>query len=319
MLTEEELQTYRRAGKLVAEVREEIRPMVKPGETLLAIAEAAEGLIAQKGAKVAFPCNVSVNQIAAHYSPPANDNTRVGEDDLVKVDIGAHLDGYIADTAFTVATGTKGGMVQAVEHVLEEEIKAVRPGIDVGEIGAVVEETAKAAGFKPIRNLTGHSLTRWDLHAGLTIPNVKEKTDQVLNAGDVVALEPFITDGAGFVEDQKQVYIFRYLFDRPVRMRMTRELLRDVKRNYNTLPFAERWFAKRMSKLRLELTLRELVGVGALHPYHVLKERGDGFVAQAEHTVIVTEQGCEVITRSLPGLPVSESSAAPKSEPRTEP
>jgi methionyl aminopeptidase len=305
VLAEDELENYRRAGKLVAEVREEVRLMVKPGETLLAIAEAAEGLIVQKGGKVAFPCNVSVNQIAAHFSPPANDDTRVGENDLVKVDVGGHIDGYIADTAFTVATGTMAGMVQAVEHVLEEEIKAVKPGIDVGEIGGVVEETAKAAGFKPIRNLTGHSLSRWDLHAGLTIPNVKEKTDQVLNVGDVVALEPFITDGAGFVEDQKQVYIFRYLFDRPVRMRMTRELLRDVKRNYNNLPFAERWLAKRMSKLRLELTLRELVGVGALHPYHVLKERGDGFVAQAEHTVIVTEQGCEVITRSQPDLPQS--------------
>jgi len=271
--------------------------MIKPGETLVAIAEAVEGLINQKGAKPAFPCNVSVNQIAAHYSPPANDDSRVGEDDLVKVDIGAHLEGYIADTAFTVATGAKVEMVQAVERVLEEAIKAVKPGIDVGEIGRAIEETAKAAGFKPIRNLTGHSLTRWDLHAGLTIPNVREETGQVLKVGDVVALEPFITDGAGFVEDQPQVYIFRYLFDRPVRMRMTRELLRDVKRAYGNLPFAERWLAKRMSKLRLELTLRELVGVGALHPYHVLKERGDGLVAQAEHTVIVTEQGCEVITR----------------------
>ena len=297
MLTEEELQAYRRAGKLVAEVREEIRPMVKPGEKLLTIAETAEELIAKKGGKPAFPCNVSVNEVAAHYSPPADDDKVVKEGDMVKVDIGAHIDGYIGDSAFTVATGAKAEMVQAVERVLEEAIKAVKPSIDVGEIGRVVEETARAAGFKPIRNLTGHSLARWDLHAGLTIPNIKEETRQVLKAGDVVALEPFITDGAGFVEDQKQVYIFRYLFDRPVRMRMTREMLRDVKRAYGNLPFAERWLAKRMSKLRLELTLRELVGVGALHPYHVLKERGDGFVAQAEHTVIVTEQGCEVITR----------------------
>lgn len=297
MLTDEELQAYRRAGKLVAEVREEIRPMIKPGEELLTIAETVEELIAQKGAKPAFPCNVSVNQIAAHYSPPANDDTRVEEGDLVKVDIGAHFDGYIGDTATTVATGAKIEMVQAVERVLEEAIKVVKPGIDVGEIGRVVEETANAAGFKPIRNLTGHSLARWTLHAGLTIPNVKEATGQVLKVGDVVALEPFITDGAGFVEDQSQAYIFRHLLDRPVRMRMTRELLRDVKRAYGNLPFAERWLAKKMSKLRLELTLRELVGVGALYSYHVLKERGDGSVAQAEHTVIVNEQGCEVTTR----------------------
>jgi methionyl aminopeptidase len=297
MLTDEELQAYRRAGKLVAEVREEIKPMIKPGEELLAIAETVEELIAQKGGKPAFPCNVSVNQIAAHYSPPANDDTRMEEGDLVKVDIGAHFDGYIGDTATTIATGAKVEMVQAVERVLEEAIKVVKPGIDVGEIGRVVEETARAAGFKPIKNLTGHSLAQWNLHAGLTIPNVKEKTGQVLKAGDVIALEPFITDGAGFVEDKQQVYIFRYLVDRPVRMRMTREMLRDVKRAYGNLPFAERWLAKRMSKLRLELTLRELVGVGALYPYHVLKERGDGFVAQAEHTVIVNEQGCEITTR----------------------
>ncbi len=297
MLTEEEIEAYRRAGKLVAEVREQVRSIVKPGTTLLEIAEVVEDLIAQKGGKPAFPCNVSVNEIAAHYSPPADDDTSIGEGDMVKVDIGAHVDGYIGDTAFTIATGEKQELVQTVERALEAEIAAIKPGIDVGELGRLVEETVTAAGFKPIRNLTGHSLARWNLHAGLTVPNVKEETGQKLSVGDVVALEPFVTDGAGYVEDQKKVYIFRYLYDRPVRLRMARELLRDVKRAYDALPFAERWLAKKMSKLRLELTLRELVGVGALWPYHVLAERAKGKVAQAEHTVIVTEQGCEVTTR----------------------
>ncbi len=297
MLTEEELQTYRKVGKIVAEVREHVRTMVKPGMALLSIAEAVEDLIKQREARPAFPCNVSVNQIAAHYSPPADDDCEVKEGDLVKVDIGAHLDGYIADTAVTVATGVKIEMVQAVERALEEGIKVVKPGIDVGEIGKAIEDSAKASGFKTIQNLTGHGLARWNLHAGLTVPNISEKTGQKLDVGNVVALEPFLTDGAGFVEDAPQAYIFRYLRDRPVRMRMTRELLNTIKRSYSGLPFAERWLAKNMSKLRLELTLRELVSVGALHPYHVLKERGDGFVAQAEHTVIVSEGGCEVITR----------------------
>lgn len=297
MPSEEELQTYRKVGKLLAEVREEVRPLVKPGILLLEIAEKTEELIIQKGAKPAFPCNVSVNEVAAHYSPKANDNTAVKEEDMVKVDLGAHLDGYIADTAFTVATGEKDEMVQVVEQALEAAINAVKPGIDVGEIGQVVEETATAAGLKPVRNLTGHSLARWELHAGLTIPNVKGETGQKLEAGDVLAIEPFVTDGAGYVEDQKKIYIFRHLRDVPTRLRMSRELLRDVKRDYNGLPFAERWLAKRMSKLRLELTLRELMNGGALWPYHVLAERAKGKVAQAEHTVIVTEQGCEVTTR----------------------
>jgi methionyl aminopeptidase len=297
MLSEEELQAYRNVGKILAEVREQVRPMVKPGVKLLEIAESAEELVRQKGAKPAFPCNVSINEIAAHYSPPATDATVIKEGDMVKVDIGAHIDGYIADTAFTVATGEKAEMVQVVERALEAAISVIKPGIDVGEIGKVVEEVATAAGLKPIRNLTGHSLARWDLHAGITVPNVREETGQKLNLGDVLAIEPFVTDGAGYVEDQKKIYIFRYLRDMPTRLRMSRELLRDVKREYNELPFAERWLAKRMSKLRLELTLRELTGIGALWPYYVLAERAKGKVAQAEHTVIVTEQGCEVTTR----------------------
>lgn len=297
MVTEEEIEEYRKAGKLVAEVREQARPLVKPGVTLLEIAEAVEELIAQKGVKPAFPCNISVNEIAAHYSPPADDDTTIKEGDMVKVDVGVHVDGYIGDTAFTIATGEKQELVQTVERALEAEIGAIKPGIDVGELGRIVEETVTAAGFKPIRNLSGHSLARWNLHAGLTVPNVKGETGQKLSVGDVVALEPFVTDGAGYVDDQQKVYILRYLYDRPVRLRMARELLRDVKRAYDSLPFAERWLAKKMSKLRLELTLRELVGVGALLPYHVLAERAGGKVAQAEHTVIVTEGGCEVTTR----------------------
>ena len=297
LLSQEELEKYRMAGKLLAEVREQLRPLVKPDVSLLEIAETAEKLIIEKGAKPAFPCNVSVNEVAAHYSPPMEDSTVVKQGDMVKVDLGAHMDGYIADTAFTVATGEKAEMVQVVEKALEAAIAAVKPEVDVGEIGRVVEETITAAGFKPISNRTGHSLARWDLHSGLTIPNVKETLGQVLKVGDVLAIEPFVTDGAGFVEDQKGLYIFRYLRDVPTRLRMSRELLRDVKRDYNKLPFAERWLAKRMSKLRLELTLRELVGIGAFWPYYVLAERANGKVAQAEHTVIVTETGCEVTTR----------------------
>lgn len=297
MLREEEIQTYRKVGKLVSEIRERARSKVKPGVTLLSIAEYVEDLIRDMGAKPAFPCNVSLNQIAAHYTPPASDETRIEEGDLVKIDIGAQIDGYIADTATTVATGKNIEMVETIEHILEEAIKVVRPGIGVGEIGEVVEKTARASGFKPIQNLTGHSLARWALHAGISIPNIKEEPGEKIKAGDVLALEPFITDGAGVVEDQPQAYIFSCLGDRPVRTRMARKLLMDIRRLYGTLPFAERWLAKRVSRIRLELSLRDLISSGAIHPYHVLKERENGKVAQAEHTVIVTEDGCEVTTR----------------------
>ncbi len=297
MLQDQELEAYRRAGKLLAEVRERIRPMVKVGESLVRIAEEAERLIQEKGARPAFPCNVSLNEVAAHYSPPFDDPTVIKEGDLVKVDLGAHLDGYIADTAFTVATDEEGrALKEAAEKALEAAIAAVRAGVDAGEVGRAVEEAARGAGFKPVANLTGHALSRWTLHGGLTIPNTSVRTGQRLESGAVVALEPFVTGGAGYVEDTREVLIFRYLGERPVRLRMTRELLRDLKKTYNGLPFAERWLARRMSRLRLRLTLRELVDSGALWPYHVLVERAGKKVAQAEHTVLVTEGGCEVLT-----------------------
>jgi len=295
-LSEEELEKYRRVGRLLAEVREDLRKAVKPGVKVLEVAEMAEELIRQRGAKPAFPCNVSLNEIAAHYSPPADDQTVIGENDVVKVDIGAHLDGYIADTAFTVAWGENLRLVEVAEKALEAAIATIRSGIDVGEIGRAVQQTVEEAGFKPIRNLTGHSLARWDLHAGISIPNVAERTGQTLEEGDVLAIEPFVTTGVGFVEDRENVYIFRYQRDVPVRLRMTRQLLREIKQEYGTLPFAERWLSKKFSKIRLELCLKELVSGGALWPYHVLVERSGGKVAQAEHTVIVTEKGCEVTT-----------------------
>lgn len=331
-LSEEELETYREVGKIASEVREKALDMVETGQKLLVIAEEVEDLIREKGAESAFPCNLSLNEKSAHYSPPAEDDTEIEEGDLLKIDIGAHIDGYIADTATTVwvegeeesepdeeeseekseskADESEGGvenekeeepkgreMVRAVDQVLEDAIEAVKPGIDVGELGAVIEESAKEFGYEPINNLTGHNLKQWSLHGGISIPNVEKDTGDELEEGDVIALEPFITDGKGEVEDSPEVYIFRTMEGGQVSGRMALQTLRKIKSNYGSLPFAERWLMRDLSKIRLQMTLRELLASEAIHPYYVLKEVEDGQVAQAEHTMIVTEDGCEVTTR----------------------
>lgn len=297
MRSQEELEKFRNVGKLTAEVREEIRELVEPGRDLLLIAEKAEDLTREKGAKPAFPCNISLNEVAAHYSPPAADETKIEEGDLVTVDIGAHLDGYIGDTAMTIATDEKDQqMVETAELALKKAIKGIKSGINVGEIGGIIEKTVGEAGFKPIRNLSGHSLDRWSLHAGTTIPNVKEKSEKDLEEGEIIALEPFVTDGAGEVKSQPEAYIFRYLNDEAVSGRMALKTLRLIKRKYGKLPFAERWLAEDMSKIRLQMTLRELITSRSIYPYYILKEKENGKVVQAEHTLIVTDEGCEVTT-----------------------
>jgi methionyl aminopeptidase len=289
-----QLELYRKAGKIAAQVREKVREMVKPGVKILDIAQRAEDLIRELGGSPAFPCNVSVNEVAAHYSPPPWDETVIKEGDVVKVDIGVEVEGYIGDTAFTVGDEK---LVRAAERALEEAIRVVKPGIDVGEIGRAIEETVRSDGLKPIQNLTGHSLSKGELHGGLWIPNVRGETGQRIEVGQALAIEPFVTDGAGFVEDdERRAYIYSFLREAPVRTRMAREIMREIKERYPSLPFAIRWLAKGMSRLRLELTLRELRMAGAIRPYYVLVERAGGRVAQAEHTVIVTDNGCEVTT-----------------------
>ncbi|MEM2288977.1 MAG: type II methionyl aminopeptidase [Candidatus Hadarchaeales archaeon] len=289
-----EIELYRKAGKIAAQVRERLRAEVKPGVKILDIAKRAEDIIRELGAQPAFPANISLNEVAAHYSPPPWDETVIKEGDVVKVDIGVQVDGYIGDTAFTVGDER---LVSAAERALEEAVRATRPGVDVGEIGAAVERVARGSNLKPIQNLTGHSLGRWELHAGLSIPNVGGETGQKLEVGQVLAIEPFVTEGAGFVEeDERRIYIYSFLRESPIRSRMARELLREIKKRYPTLPFSIRWLAEGMSRLRLEITLRELRAAGAIRPYHVLVERAKGRVAQAEHTVIVTENGCEITT-----------------------
>ncbi len=333
-LDEEVREIYQEAGKITAEVREKAREMVEPGQKVLEIAEKVEDMIQSKGAKPAFPCNISINEKAAHYSPPDEDETEIEAGDLVKIDIGAHIDGYIADTAITVLAEeetdeeekTEGedseeveeeeqvseseaekseeeekwskekDMIETIEEVLSEAIKSVEPGIDVGEIGAVIEETAEKHGYVPISNLTGHNLERWSLHGGISIPNVEKETGDELEEGDVIALEPFITDGEGEVDDMPEVYIFRCLDKKNVSGRMAQQTFRKIKKNYGDLPFAERWLTEDLSRIRLQMTLRELLASEALHPYYVLKEVEDCKVAQAEHTMIVTEDGAEITT-----------------------
>lgn len=289
---------YERAGKIVAEVMKAAIDKVEPEFKLLDLAEFVEGLVEQKGAKVAFPCNISINEIAAHYTPQADDESRFKEGDTVKLDIGVHVDGFIADIAkSTVVGGGKSRLIDASERALKNAIKTIKPGALTNEVGEVVENTIKDAGFLPVSNLTGHMLKRWSLHGGLLIPNIRTRHGDEIREGDVLAIEPFATDGYGKVVDDRNAIIFRYLSDRPLRMREARDILAHVRTTYRSLPFAERWISNLVPKFKLNQALRQLVYSKAIYPYHILREKERGLVAQAEHTVIVTKKGCRITTK----------------------
>lgn len=284
------LEKYRKAGVILREVRENAVPRVKKGAKLLDVANAIEAEIVEKGGKPAFPVNISINQEAAHDTPGLDDVREFG-DDMVKVDIGVHVDGYIADTAVTVDLSGNPDLVKASRSALEQAIKIVKPGVNTGEIGAVIEETIEGFGFKPIYNLTGHGLERFVQHSEPAIPNKRIGQGVTLEAGQVIAIEPFATNGIGIVVEGPFIEIFSLLKVKPVRMPHERELLKQIL-EFNGLPFARRWLTGKF----VDRSLTSLMRQGIVHGYPVLVEHQHGLVSQAEHTMVITEDGCELTT-----------------------
>ena len=296
---EEVLEKHRKAGKILAKVADDSKRMIIVGEGLLDIAESIEKMIRDNGVEPAFPVNISLNEFAAHYTPEADCKKTLGEKDLVKIDMGVHVDGYIADMAYTVdLSGEQGKLVEAAEEALNAGIAEIKAGVQISKISEAIHAAFEKHGVKPIDNLTGHKLLQYILHPGVSIPNVRGNYEYTLSENEVFAIEPFGTNGAGHVVDTDQEEIFSLSNIGNVRMRETRRILNFIQEKYNLLPFAERWLAAEFkSKLLLRSSLRELMVLGLITPYPVLRDRDKGMVAQAEHTVIVTNDGCEITTK----------------------
>lgn len=295
---EEKIEKLLKAGEIAKEIKKEVLHLIKPGASLYEIAEFVEKRTIELGGKPAFPCNLSINEIAAHYTPYNGDKAVLKEGDYLKVDLGVHVDGYIADTAFTVRVGMEGDdLIEASKEALENAIAVIKAGVRINEIGKVIEETIRGHGFNPIVNLSGHVIERYKLHTGISIPNIYRPHDNYeLKEGDIVAIEPFATIGAGQVIETPPTLIYMYIRDRPVRLPQARTLLSYVKKNFSTLPFAYRWLQNLMPEVQLKLALIQLEKAGAFYGYPILKEIRGGLVSQAEHTVIVEKDGVLVTT-----------------------
>ncbi len=288
---------YLKAGKIGSMARELGRELVVEGASFREVADSIEFKIEQQGGKVAFPVNIAVDNIAAHFTPTSVDTQVFKKGMLAKIDVGAHVDGYIADSTFTKEVGTNRWheLIKASTEALEAAIDVTKPGIRAKEIGGAVERTIEAYGYTPITNLTGHSLRRYNLHAGLSIPNIMDGSDDIVKEGDAIAIEPFATNGAGRVAGRKSGNIYRMMRKRDTDDPQLNELIGKIYDEFRGLPFSERWVARQVKKPKP--VLRKLFRSGIVTTYPVLLEIEKGMVSQAEHTIIVTEKGCEVTTR----------------------
>ena len=295
----EELEKFRLSGRILRETREEMKGYVRENMLIIDVCEKAEGLIRSKGGKPAFPCNVSINEVAAHYTSPPNDTHRIPEGSTVKVDIGVQVDGYVTDTAFTACFNSEGrNMANTAELALKTAIENIHGDMALGKIGGIIENVIKNRGFKPISNLTGHSVGRYLIHAGTSIPNVAQLSLTKVKTGEVYAIEPFVTlpDAAGQVEDSPQTTIYRLFKAKSVKNQYSKKLLKHIEANFRSLPFAERWLNGVVPKEQHNEAFKELLASKAIMGYPVFVEASKKPVAQAEHTVLIKDDGCEVLT-----------------------
>jgi len=298
-IPKEVLQKYEKAGKIAHEVREEAKNFVHEDMPLIDICEKVESLIRKKGGKPAFPCNVSVNETAAHYTSPPLDKQVVPRGSIVKVDIGAHIDGYIGDTAVTLCfSREQRNLVETAEKALETAVKILRPGLSFSRFGSTIERVIKDRGFKPVSNLSGHQVGRYLIHAGKSLPNISDFSMSRISEGEIYAVEPFVTvaDAAGRVVSSPNAYIFRFLKQKTLKNPSAKQLLDFIKENFFTLPFAERWLRDTIPPEHFREAFSELISSRSLMSYPVFVEVSGKLVAQAEHTVLIEKDGCRVMT-----------------------
>ncbi|MEZ5963221.1 MAG: type II methionyl aminopeptidase [Planctomycetota bacterium] len=295
-----DLEKLRQSGRISARTREHCKQMIQVGARLEDIARAAEAMIVELGGKPAFPAQLSRNHIAAHYCSPPGDATVIQAGDIVKLDLGTHVDGYVTDNAVTVdlGAGAQSALVAASQTALENAIALMGPGASLTEIGGRIEDTIKAFGFNPVFNLTGHGVARYVIHCQPTVPNYRDRNASRLRPHQTIACEPFASDGAGYIESKGKAEVFGLKRRLKPRDRVGPELTAALEA-CEGLPFARRTLLEHLGGEReVENGLRQLRQIGVLIEYPPLVEKGGVRVAQTEHTIYIHETGAEVLTRA---------------------
>ena len=294
MLSSDDLDKLRKAGRVAAQALQIGMDMVAPGVKLIDVAAETESFILAHGARMAFPVNLSINEVAAHYTPAPKDRRVFEIGDVVKVDVGAHIDGFVGDTAGTVEAGTKNytRMIEASRNARDAVTEFIGDGCPMNEIGKIVDAAIKRSGFVPISNLMGHQIKPYNLHSGLSVPNVDDNNRTPVEAGMVLAIEPFATNGAGKIRDAKQGNIYRVARNLPIADPDLKAFFEELCEKTTSFPFCERWFDHPKTSVYMNKLMRH----GLITAYAQLVEVKGGCVTQSEHTVYVSGKKAEITT-----------------------
>jgi len=294
-MQKQEIQSYKQAGEIAQKIRKFAKELIKPDMLLVEIAQKIHKEIEKLGATPAFPVNLSIDDIAAHFHPSLEDKTKAHG--LLKIDFGIQINGYIADTALSIDLTPDNKykeLIESANQALEQALKSLNKNPTLHEIGETIQKTIESRGFSPIINLSGHSLDQYQIHSGITIPNYANNNNNKLEPG-AYAIEPFATTGEGKIYEGPPGNIYAITEYKNTRSPTARKILDYVWKKYQTLPFSLREIQEKFGNFS-RLALRELENQGILHSYPQLIEKSHKPVAQAEHSFIKTPEGKIVVT-----------------------
>lgn len=299
MFDAQALESFRKSGEIVARLRKEVPSIATPGAAAIKICDDLEQRMRDHGGKPAFPVNVGINEVAAHYTSPQGDALTIPAGCLAKIDFGVQIDGYVTDTSVTVCFEPRfQPLVQASDEALANAIRAFRPGVKLSEIGRVIQSSIQKFGLRPISNLTGHKIERFTIHAGKSVPNVSGMNGAKIEEGEVYAIEPFVTlsKAAGAVVNGSSAYIYRFIRPKGPILDESKKVLEYIQANFSTLPFASRWLGAAFERETAKKALIDLIKHKCVSAYPVLVEQTSSPVAQSEHTVLVERDRSTILT-----------------------
>jgi methionyl aminopeptidase len=296
-VTSPDLDALRRAGRVASQARALGAARIGAGERLSAVRATVEREIQRLGGALAFPVQIAVNEVAAHFCPADADGDTLRDGDLAKLDLGVHVDGWVVDTAVTVNVGGRAEqqrLVEAAERALAAALASARPGARIPQISATIEAALGTFGLRAVDSLCGHGVGRWTVHCPPAVPNRPEGDPRAqLAPGTTVAVEVFVTDGDGAVEERGPARIHR-LDPGAITGTIDPEVVSAL-REFRGLPFAAHQLPK-LDAGRLSAALTSLVEVGLLRSYRPLVAPSGRPIAQAEHTLYVGHERIEVLT-----------------------
>ena len=324
LIMEKDMADIRRAGEVHRQVRKYAQSYIRPGMTMLEICQKLEkktlelvGTLPDWSnyleAGYGFPTGCSLNHVAAHYTPNYGDKTVLTAEDICKLDFGVHVNGRIVDCAFTVAFDPIfDPLIQSTQEATNAGLKAAGIDARLGEVGSVIQETIESFEFtdktgkvfaiKPCKNLNGHSMEPYRIHAGQSVPIVKRSdfADDKMIEGAFYAIETFASTGKGYVVEDGECSHYMRDFEAntnvPLRMKGAKELMRAIDKQFSTLPFCRRWLDD-MGQTRHILALKHLVDNGLVQDYPPLVDVKGCFTSQMEHTVVLRPTCKEIVSR----------------------